>query len=265
MARLREEIRFIGTLLGINLSSAMAYRASFLTQVVGMFINNGIYLLFWLIFFEQFGTVRGYEGADILLLFAVVAVSYGIGLTLAGNISFNLSYLIAQGRLDYYLVLPRALLPHIIFSRLQASAMGDLIFGSVLFLFTGLWHPVDLLLFVVVTMLAASLFVSFGIIVGSLAFFMGNAQNVSAQAFNATLTFALYPNTLFSGGTRLILYTLLPAAFVGAVPVAVIQERDGLLLLGLAGAALVFMGLATIIFYRGLRRYESGSAINLNV
>jgi ABC-2 type transport system permease protein len=94
---------------------------------------------------------------------------------------------------------------------------------------------------------------------------MGNAQNASQQLWGAMITFVLYPNSLFSGISRLFLYTIIPAAFAGAIPVRIIQERDPLLLLVLLAAVVVIWGVATAVFYLGLRRYESGSALNVNV
>ena len=39
---LSAELNFLRSLMAVNLSSAMEYRASFLTQILLMFINNGI-------------------------------------------------------------------------------------------------------------------------------------------------------------------------------------------------------------------------------
>ncbi|MBE2197344.1 MAG: ABC-2 family transporter protein [Anaerolinea sp.] len=265
MKRLKAELSFLRALTAVNLSSAMEYRASFITQIVGMFINNGIYFVFWLIFFDRFGAVRGYQIGDIYLLFAIVAFGYGIGYMFAANTGANLAYLIAQGRLDYYLVLPRNLLLHVIFSRMSVSTIGDVSFGLVAYLFTGRFHPLEILLFLLTSVSAGLIFVGFGIITGSLAFYIGNAQYLSMQLSNAMLTFALYPNAIFTGVARFLLLTLLPAAFIGAVPVQIIQERDGLLLLAMVGVMVLVWGVATAVFYGGLRRYESGSALNVNV
>ncbi|MCA9934898.1 MAG: ABC-2 family transporter protein, partial [Anaerolineales bacterium] len=221
--------------------------------------------VFWLIFFNQFGAVRGYEMDDIYLLFAIATLGYGIGFMFAANSGANLAYLIAQGRLDYYLVLPRNLLLHVIFSRMSVSTIGDLAFGVVAYMFTGRFHPLDILLFVVSSVLAGLMFVGFSVITGSLAFYLGNARYLSQQLTNAILTFTLYPNTLFSGLARFLLFTLLPAAFIGAVPVQVVKTRSGLLLAGLFGAVVVVWGVGTAVFYLGLRRYESGSALNINI
>ncbi|KAA3657863.1 MAG: hypothetical protein DWQ04_26860 [Chloroflexi bacterium] len=265
MKRVVTELAFLKTLVGLNLSSAMEYRASFITQIVGMFINNGIYFVFWLIFFERFGNIRGYGIQQIYLLFAVVTLGYGLSFMFAGNTAHNMAYLIAQGRLDYYLVFPRNLLLHVISSRMIISTIGDISFGVMAYLFTGLFQPIEILLFVVAVILGALILVAFSIVVGSLAFFMGNAQYSSQQLYFAMLTFSLYPNSLFSGVSRVLLYTIIPAGFVGAVPVEMVQTHSWQLLLAMVGMATLMWVLATAVFYTGLRRYESGSAINVNV
>ena len=113
--------------------------------------------------------------------------------------------------------------------------------------------------------MVAAIFIAFSILVGSLAFFMGNSQFTSQQLHLAMITFATYPNALFTGMARVILYTVIPAGFVGAVPVQMIQTHSSELLLVLLGAAVVLWVIAVAVFYTGLRRYESGSAINVNV
>lgn len=265
MKQLRAELSFLRALMAVNLASAMEYRVSFISQIVGMFINNGIYFVFWIIFFNQFGTVRGYNTDEIFLLFAIVTLGYGLGFMFAGNTRQYLAYLIAQGRLDYYLVFPRNLLLHVIFSRMTVSTVGDIAFGLIAYSFTGRFTLVEMGLFLLTAVLAAIIFVGYAVISGSLAFYMGAAQYASQQMTNAILTFSLYPNALFGGAARLMLYTVIPAAFVGAVPVEIVRGQDGRLLLLLVAAAVVIWLIASAMFYLGLRRYESGSAINVNV
>ena len=260
----RSELRFVGHLLRLNLASNMEYRASFLSQIVGMMINNGIYFVFWLLFFDRFEEIRGYQIDEIFMLFAVLTLAYGIAYTLAGNAP-QVAYMVAQGRLDYYLALPRPVLPHLIFSRMGQSTIGDLVFGVVAYLFTGRFDLVSIGLFVLVTLLVAILFVTYAVIAGSLAFFLGNATLISDRLLQTLLTFGLYPFGLFQGAVRLILLTIVPAAFVGAVPVQVVQFHDGGALALLVGFTLLSVALMVGLFQWGLRRYESGSALNLNI
>lgn len=79
------------------------------------------------------------------------------------------------------------------------------------------------------------------------------------------LTFGIYPITLFDSYAKLILFTIIPAALMGAIPAEFIRAFTwstlGELLLGAVG----FLSLAIFIFQAGLRRYESGSAIQVEV
>ena len=145
------------------------------------------------------------------------------------------------------------------------STVGDVAFGLIAYSFTGRFTLVEIGLFLSTAVLAAIIFVGYSVITGSLAFYMGNAQYASQQMTNAMLTFALYPNSLFSGAARMMLYTVIPAAFVGSVPVDIVRNQDGRLLLLLVGAAILVWLIALFLFYYGLRRYESGSAINVNI
>jgi ABC-2 type transport system permease protein len=79
------------------------------------------------------------------------------------------------------------------------------------------------------------------------------------------LTFAMYPSDIFQGAIRFLLLTLLPAALVGVMPLSVVRGLDVGGLAVLAGAAAVTTAISAATFYIGLRRYESGSAINVNV
>jgi ABC-2 type transport system permease protein len=94
---------------------------------------------------------------------------------------------------------------------------------------------------------------------------LGNASALAMQAQNAILTLALYPRDIFEGAVRFIMLTIIPAAFVGAIPLDVVRRLDWMALLGLIVFAAGITLLLWIVFYTGLRRYESGSAINVNM
>tara|TARA_B100001123_G_scaffold280134_1_gene312094 strand:- start:493 stop:744 length:252 start_codon:yes stop_codon:yes gene_type:complete len=82
---------------------------------------------------------------------------------------------------------------------------------------------------------------------------------------NAVIIFALYPLHLFDGTAKLLLFTVIPAAFVGAVPAEFVTEFTWRNFLMLLGATLGFCFLAYAALHLGLRRYESGSGIQVEV
>ncbi|HVO69154.1 MAG TPA: ABC-2 family transporter protein [Aggregatilineaceae bacterium] len=229
-----------------------------------MFLNNGIHFVFWLLFFDRFQQIRDSQIDPIYLLFAIVALGWALAFTSPGNAS-RVAEMFAQGRLDYYLTFPRPAQPHLVFSRMDPFTVGDLTFGVIAHLFTGHFGLPPILLFLICSALAAVIFAAFFAAAGCLASFVWNATQSSTYLANCLLSFTLYPFGLFQGAIRLILYTLVPAAFVGAIPVQVVQTHRLALLGGLAAAALGSALVLGVIFHLGLRRYESGSAINVNI
>ncbi len=256
------EISFLLFLWKTNLLSVMEYRASFLVQVLGMVLNNAIHFAFWILFFNRFQQVRGWELGDMFLLFGVVSIGWGVSLGFFGNVRV-LADVIAGGRLDYYLSLPRPVLLHMLASRSQASGFGDIVYGFISFAAAGYLAPDALLRFVLGATFSTCVFLAFLIMVQSMAFWLGNASLLSNQAIQALLKFSLYPFHLFDGATKFILYTLVPAAFVGAVPARFVRDFDWWLLTQMSIASVLLLALGLWVFYRGLRRYESGSAIQV--
>ena len=259
-----KELKFLIAIWKTNLQSAMEYRAAFLTQVIGMIVNNFIYFAIWIIFFNKFKDVRGWGVNDMYLTFGVLASSFGLVSLLFGN-TFTLSDIIAKGRLDYYLSLPRPVLLHTVASRTIASGMGDFLYGFISYGLSGYFTWDGLVRFVLAALLAATVFGAFLILTQSLAFWFGSMSNFSGLMLNAMLTFGIYPITLFDSYAKLILFTIIPAALMGAVPAEFIRaftwEVLGQLLLGAIG----FLALAIFVFHKGLRRYESGSAIQIEI
>ncbi|MBN1888713.1 MAG: ABC-2 family transporter protein [Thermoflexales bacterium] len=260
----RRELVFLLALWKANLLAAMEYRAAFISQVLGMMLNNAIYFVFWVIFFDRFKEVRGWGLSDMMLLFGIVAISWGASAFLFGN-AMELANVIASGRLDYYLSLPRPVLLHVLASRSITSGLGDFVYGLLTFAVAGHYTPDAIARFVVAILLSSTVLLSFLILVQSLAFWLGNASMLGGASINAILTFSLYPISLFDGSARFILFTILPGAFIGALPAEFVRTFSWQALAQLLAGAGVFLALAVTVFQRGLRRYESGSAIQVQV
>jgi ABC-2 type transport system permease protein len=259
-----KQVKFLLAVWKANLQSVMEYRVSFLSQVIGMMLNNFIYFAIWIIFFDRFKEVRGWGISDMYITYGVLASAFGLVAVFFGN-SFTLSEIINQGRLDYYLSLPRPVLLHTVASRTIASGMGDITYGFLSYAASGQFSLDGLFRFVLAMLLAAVVFASFLILVQSLAFWLGMISNLTGLAFNAILTFGIYPITLFDNYAKLILFTLIPAAFVGAIPAEFIRAFTWQTLAELLLGAVAFLFLAVTIFRLGLKRYESGSAIQVEV
>jgi len=255
-------LRFIGAYFVANLQAAMEYRVAFWVQIFVMLGNDSLWLLFWWSYFHQFPLVNGWRQTDVVVIWAVAAFGFGIGQAIFGNAP-RLAALIMNGGLDAYLGMPRNVLLHVCISATDPSAWGDVIFSVgafVLFL-----HP-DVLhfgLFVLLAVQSALIFVAFLVILGSMAFFVGNTEGMTQQVFGALITFSTYPMNIFTGVVRLLLFTIVPAGFISFVPLQLLHQFTWPLLGAMAGFTALFVSVAMIVFRLGLRRYESGNLLGM--
>ena len=96
---IRREFSFLLALWKANLLAAMEYRIAFLSQIVGMLLNNAVYFLFWVIFFDRFKELNGWGLQEMFLIFAVVATGVGLATFLFGNV-LSLADMVSEGRLE---------------------------------------------------------------------------------------------------------------------------------------------------------------------
>lgn len=255
-------LRFIGTYTAANIQAAMEYRAAFAVQVITMAANDSLWLFFWWTYFRQFPLVHGWQSTSIVVIWAVAACGFGIGMAVFGN-SPRLAALIMNGALDAYLGMPRSVLLHICVSATDPTAWGDVIFALGAFLL--LLHPglPQFGLFILLSFTVALIFTAFVVILGSLAFFLGNTEGLTQQLLGALITFSTYPMNIFSGVVRLLLFTLVPAGFISFVPLQLLQQFTWSLFGAMVGFTVLIVASAAGIFQLGLRRYESGNLLGM--
>jgi ABC-2 type transport system permease protein len=97
--------------------------------------------------------------------------------------------------------------------------------------------------------------VSSGVIFGSAAFWLGPVDAAARQLFELVITFSVYPEPLFGGVLRVLLFTLVPAGFVGHVPARLVEAPSVGGVMGLAVVAAGYAAGAWWVFRRGLRVY----------
>ena len=255
--------RLVGAYTRANLNAQLEYRGAFISEALAMFINDGSWVAFWILFFQRFRVLNGWTLTDVLTVWAITTAGFGIAHALMGN-AWHLASVVVNGQLDLWMLYPRAVLSHLILGRTIATAWGDAAFGYVIYVALVRPDAAHFTLFVILSLSVAIVFVGFSVVSGSLAFFIGNAITLSEQWRFALITFSTYPENLFTGLTRILLFTAIPAAFVSYLPVealrtlslrAVVFSLLGSLTVAAAGAAL---------FYLGLRRYESGNLLSMN-
>jgi ABC-2 type transport system permease protein len=224
-----------------------------------MALNNMAFIFFWLIIFRRIGgDIGGYGFQEVMFLWSLAAAGIGLATVTMGNAS-HLSRAIYTGELDVYLLQPKPIIPNFVASRMNVSGWGDLIYGVFLFIFTQTLSLPHIALFVMFSLMCALVFASIQIFYHSLTFFLGRAEEFAQTVTGLTISFVLYPGSIFRGPVRWLLHSLIPAALVAYIPARLFNRFDPLLFAAVAAADAAFAVLAVFLFRLGLRRYESGN------
>jgi ABC-2 type transport system permease protein len=245
----------------INLKTLLEYKTSSIIHMIAMFLNDLVWISFWWIFFTRFPLINGWTYNDLLILWGIGALSYGLSGAVLGNRN-AIGDLIIQGKMDYFLTLPKNVLVHTLITKMPASAYGDLLFGFVLGLIA--LSTAQIPLFLYLSVLAAIMLSSFGVIIGSLSFFFQNSERMNMSLWNMTVGLTLYPTNVYEGLAKIVLFTVIPVAFVAGVPTEILRAPsiEGVLIMTLVTA--IIATIAIIFFYTGLKKYESGNLLYVN-
>lgn len=260
LMEVKKSIKLILYYFKFNLSSVMEYRVSFLVQSFGMAINNASFIFFWWILFNNVSSIGGYGFKDVMMLWALSSSAFGFCFVVFGNVN-QVTRMILNGELDTYLLQPKDPLINIVCSKTIVSAWGDTLYGVILFFIVRGFDLKGFLLFFLFCITASLIFASILVTVHALSFYSGNIEGLAQLITEFIISFSIYPEGIFKGGLKYILYTFIPAAFMVYIPARVINSFNLIMVLEVLVAAVIWILIAYIMFYRGLRKYESGNLI----
>ena len=240
-----------------NIMREMVNKVTFLTNICFMLLNNATFLVQWIILLRLREDVGGYTMREIMLLWGLMAASFGLSHILFAR-AFSLSDLIIKGKLDSFLVQPKNVLVSVLTSSTDSSAIGDFLYGTALVCACkpGVGGFFLFLLFVVT---GTVIFTAFAVLLGSLSFWFVRMDMLQNQIVMGIVSFGTYPDGIFKGASRFFLYFIIPVGMAVWHPVHLMVSFDAGMFFTVAGYACVLLALAVAVFYRGLRRYASGN------
>ncbi len=260
LTEVKRNLRLILMYIKYNLAASMEYRVSFLSQTFGMILNNSTFIFFWWILFNQAETIGGYGFREVMIIWALSSCAYGLTFVLFGNVR-RIAQMILNGELDAYLLQPKDVLINIIASNTVISAWGDIFYGLILFIGVNGLGLKQMGLFILFSFTGTVVLSSMLIFANSLTFYMGDSHGISDLITEFMINFCIYPEGIYQGFTKVLVYTVIPAAFISFVPVRLLQAFSWKWFLLLAVAAMVWMLFSYLFFKRGLKKYESGNLI----
>lgn len=259
----KRHLRFMFTCMRYNLAREMENRGAFIAQVVGMMANNAIMLLQWVILFSFTDVIGGYGFKDVVLLWGLSASTFGFSHMLFMNVRLLPGY-ITGGKLDAYLVQPKNALVNVACGRMGVSAVGDLIYGMVLALIIRP-DPFSFLMFLFFTITGGLILTSFYTLSGCLAFFLVNSEDLSDALNGIIVNFATYPEGLFSGAAKWLMFSLIPVGFTVYIPLRFFMTFEWRWFAAVAGFTAGLVWLAFWVFNRGLKRYSGSNLMSARI
>ena len=247
------------TLLSIKyaIMREMLNKTTFITNVVFMILNNSSFLIQWIVLFSLKKSIGGYTLKQVLLLWGIAASVYGVAHFLFKK-AFYLSETINNGKLDTFIVQPKNILLSAITTDVEPSAIGDIIYGYILLIIYGI-NIYNFLLFTLFSICGGLIITSISIILNSLSFWIQKSDIIAETGTNLMTTFSTYPDGIFKGITKILLYTIIPVGISVYIPIKVISKFNIYLTLLVIIVTALFVLLAFKVFYAGLKKYSSSN------
>ena len=240
-----------------GLMREMVNKTSFIMNVLFMILNNASFIIQWIVIYSLKEDVGGYTFNQILLLWAIAASTYGFSHFIFKR-SYSLSDIITNGKLDSFLVQPKNVLISAITTDVEVSALGDLLYGYIVLIISGL-TPTKFLLFTFFSVTGAIIITDIAVLLGSLSFWFGKSDMIADTGNTLVLSFSTYPDGIFKGLSRILLLTIIPIGLTSYFPVWIITKFDLKLTLVILITTIAITILTFVVFYRGLRRYSSSN------
>ena len=100
---------------------------------------------------------------------------------------------------------------------------------------------------------------AFAVLTGSLSFWFVRSDVLGSNLVNSMINFSTYPDGIFRGWAKFLLYQIIPVGMAVYRPVHIMISFDWGMLLTVLGYAALLAAAAVFVFYRGLKRYSSSN------
>jgi len=253
----KNQFKVTAKTLKYGLMREMINKTSFIMNVVFMILNNATFIIQWIVIYSLKEDVGGYTFNQILLLWAIAASTYGFSHFIFKR-AYSLSDVITNGKLDSFLIQPKNILVSAITTDIEVSALGDILYGYIVLIISGLTLT-KFLLFTLFSMTGAIIITDVAVLLGSLSFWFGKSDMIADTGNSLMTSFSTYPDGIFKGASRILLLTIIPIGLTSYFPVWIMTKFDLRLTLVIICITVILTAFTFIVFYRGLRRYSSSN------
>ena len=137
-------------------------KADFLIGLIGFFLTQASGIAFIYLVFQQIPTLQDWTFSQLIFIYGFAQIPRGLDHLFTDNIWMVAWNLIVNGKFDRYMLRPMNLFLQVIFEKLQPDALGELLVGTILVVYSAVrgvvvLDAVHIGLFVVSVLAAAGL------------------------------------------------------------------------------------------------------------
>jgi ABC-2 type transport system permease protein len=248
-----------------SVRSQLAYPTSFALQCAGQALVQLEDLVVIVVLFSRIGAMGGFTRQEVLLIFSLAGVSFGLADLLIGSLD-RVGELVRAGTLDALLLRPVPAMTQICAAEFALRRLGKVvtalaILGYVLATSHIGWTPLRAAMLVITPLTGLVLFGAIWVAATATTFWLLEGQELPNSVTYGSGLFTSYPVSVFSGWLLRLMAFVVPGAFVAYYPaLAILGKPDPL---GLPGVlpystpvvAVLAAGLAALAWRAGLRHY----------
>lgn len=240
----------------------MAYRADFFVHIFSEFLQQSVNLIFLAVVFSKVPAIQGWSRDEVLFIYGFFLIPFGLYSGFFNHLFDVPEKYILEGQFDRILVRPLNSWYQVVLETMKPELMVGTLTGVVIMnysaqsmglTFTWLDLPISIVLIVGATMIYAGVYT----LLASLGFWTEGNIGLMPMVYNLS-HYGRYPMTIYRGPVRFILTWILPFAFVGFYPAAILMHRYeyiGYALLTPVVGVVCFIT-AYLVWNAGVRRYR---------
>jgi ABC-2 type transport system permease protein len=265
MKTVKRYLRLYRCLISQFFKMVLQSKVDFLMGLFGFFFTQITGILFLYLVFEQIPNLQGWSLEQLIFIYGFAQIPRGIDHLFTDNIWMVAWRLVVTGDFDRYMLRPMNVFFQVIAEKLQPDALGELLVGTILVVYSAAQGVVvlDALhigLFVVSVLAGALIYTSIKLMFASLAFWIKRSGPFLQLAYSMS-DFAKYPTEIYAKALRFVITWVMPFAFVAYLPAgyflnAGLGNHPGVVGIECA-IAVLFWIIAYSVFRKGIRIYES--------
>lgn len=253
------QLSLLPLLVRMHVKSQMEYRGAFWLDRLSQILSYGAVLLTLWLLINKFELLGGWDWPQLALLFSFQLLAYAMGASMSFTQLRDLEELVRLGTLDALLTKPVNTWSYLIFSGLNIGYAGHIILAIPVLgwalLAAGIDWSAGTVLFFLGSLASATL-VTGAIItmIGATALIWVRSNHLFAIFFGFW-ELTRYPLSIFPTGLQALLLVVVPLAYIGPVPVAVLLGKPVPLLGDFAGPVALLAGPILVLIAMAHWRY----------